>query len=290
LAGGLAVLTGLIVPLAAGSLFLLWDATNGMQAFTRGTGFLPFSDSAAGPLLQYGLQRRAWQLGVILLGALGMVGLGWWDDKTELSPTVKFAGQLLIAAAVAASGIRITLFVENTIFSYAVTLLWILTVTNAFNFMDNMNGLCAGLGIIGSWSFAWSAAVQGQYLVTLLAFLTCGALIGFLPYNFPRAKAFLGDAGSHLIGYLLALLAVLPNFYSAQTPSAGAVFNPVFILAVPLADLVRVVTWRWRQGKPFYVGDTNHISHRLVRAGLSPTRAVLVIWLAAALFSCLTLF
>jgi UDP-GlcNAc:undecaprenyl-phosphate/decaprenyl-phosphate GlcNAc-1-phosphate transferase len=148
--------------------------------------------------------------------------------------------------------------------------------------MDNMNGLCAGLGIISSWCFAIVAAVAGQYLVALLALLACGALLGFLPSNFPRASAFLGDAGSHLVGYLLAVLAILPHFFTSDNPRPLAVLTPLLILAVPLVDLVWVVLLRWRRGRPFYVGDTNHLSHRLVQRGLTPTRAVLLIWLLAA--------
>src|SRR5207249_4799478 len=115
-------------------------------------------------------------------GALGMLVVGCLDDKHELRPRAKFAGQFLIAAGVAASGARITLFVPSLLFSYAITILWILTVINAFNFMDNMNGLCAGLGAIAAWFFATIAAAGGQYLVALMAFLTFGALLGFLPY------------------------------------------------------------------------------------------------------------
>src|SRR5947207_15501748 len=134
-----------------------------------------------------------------------MLTLGLCDDKWELKASTKFCGQLFIALFVAACGVRITIFVQNIFFSYAVTILWILTVTNAFNFMDNMNGLCAGLGAISAACFALVAATQDQYLVALIAFLVCGALGGFLPYNFPRASAFLGDTGSHLLGYLLAV-------------------------------------------------------------------------------------
>src|SRR5262249_42501550 len=164
---------------------------------------------------------------------------------------------------------------------YTITILWILTVTNAFNFMDNMNGLCAGLGAVGAWYFALSAAAQGQYLVALLALAACGALLGFLPYNFPRASIFLGDAGSHLVGFLLSVLAILPHFYSKQNPRPWAVLSPLFILAVPLIDLGWVVLLRWRAGQPFYIGDTNHLSHRLVRRGCSKPAAVLIIWLMA---------
>jgi len=272
LAGGLAVMTGLLVPPAIAAVFLKLQ-------ITEPRGLL---DPNTVGLFGYGFTRRTIQLAAILLGALGMVGVGWLDDKHELRPAAKFGGQLLIATLVAAAGVRITLFVDNILFSYAITVLWILTVTNACNFMDNMNGLCAGLGLIGAWCFAWSAAVNGQYLVTSIALLTCGALLGFLPFNFPKAKAFLGDAGSHLVGYVLAVLAILPHFYSRGNSDTLAVLKPLLILAVILGDLVWVVFLRWRIGRPFYVGDNNHLSHRLVRRGLSRTQAVLVIWLIAA--------
>ncbi|MBI4325412.1 MAG: undecaprenyl/decaprenyl-phosphate alpha-N-acetylglucosaminyl 1-phosphate transferase [Chloroflexi bacterium] len=286
LAGGLAVMTGLAVPLLMGVLTVCFTFFALKQMLPDGA--FPSAASLAGldlntlDLLRYGLSRRGVQLLAILLGALGMVILGWLDDKHELSPGLKFGGQLCIATLVAASGIRITLFVESTLFSYLVTVLWILTVTNALNFMDNMNGLCAGLGVIAAWCFAWSAAVHGQYLVALIAFQSCGALLGFLPFNFPKASAFLGDAGSHLVGYVLAVLAILPHFYSSTTPNVWAVLSPLLILAVPLGDLAWVVALRWKLGQPFYVGDTNHLSHRLVRRGCSRSAAVVLIWLLAA--------
>jgi UDP-GlcNAc:undecaprenyl-phosphate GlcNAc-1-phosphate transferase len=178
--------------------------------------------------------------------------------------------------------------VHGAFFHYAVTILWILTVVNAFNFMDNMNGLCAGLGAISAGYFAARAAADGQYLVALSAFLTFGSLLGFLPYNFPKARAFLGDAGSHLVGYLLAVLAILPHFYSSHHPRRWAVLAPLLVLAVPLADMAWVVLLRWRKGQPFYVGDTNHLSHRLARNGFSRTQAVLVIWVLALAAGALT--
>ncbi len=285
LAGGLAVLTGLLVPLLLG---VVWLVASG-----AGSGSSPLRPGSwwEGPtagLLSYGFSRRAPRLLAVLVGAVAMGALGWLDDRHELRPGVKFGSQLLVASLVAASGIRITLFVDSEPFSYAVTLLWILTVTNACNFMDNMNGLCTGLGAIGAWCFAWTGAVQGQFLVASLGFLACGALLGFLPFNFPRASAFLGDAGSHVVGFLLAVLAILPSFYTRQHPVRLAVLKPLLILGVILGDLVWVVLLRWRLGQPFYVGDTNHLSHRLVRRGLSRTMAVLVIWLAAALLGFLS--
>lgn len=281
LAGGLAVLTGLILPIMVGLVVLEAGLPGGDPNASQTTARVPGLELSG--WLRFGLSRRGGQLAVILLGALGMVLLGWFDDKYELSPGAKFGGQLLIAALVAGAGIRITLFVPSAAFSFAITILWILTMTNALNFMDNMNGLCAGLGAISAWFFAWAAAAQGQYLVALIAFLTCGALLGFLPYNFPKASVFLGDAGSHLVGYLLGILAILPHFYSRQNPNAWAVLKPLLILAVPLADLVWVVLLRWRKQQPVYMGDTNHLSHRLVRRGWSKSGAVLMIWLLAAL-------
>ena len=267
LAGGFAVLTGILLPLAAGAIFLK-------------LGIVKMSFAS---LIVHGINRRALELVVIAFGAIAITVLGWLDDKHELKPLAKFTGQLLVAVAVALACKRITLFVPSLTFSYAITILWVLTVINAFNFMDNMNGLCAGLGAIGALLFAIIAAAKGQYLVALTGFLMCGALLGFLPYNFPNARAFLGDAGSHLVGYLLAVMAILPHFYTRQHPQPLAVLSPLLVLAVPLADLARVVILRTVNRKPFWIGDMNHLSHRLVRAGMTQTDAVLSIWLIALL-------
>jgi UDP-GlcNAc:undecaprenyl-phosphate GlcNAc-1-phosphate transferase len=273
LAGGWAIATGLMVPLVL-AVLILFSAPRDLEPVHT---------------LTSGLAKRLPQLAAILAGALGMLALGAVDDKWDLRPAAKFAGQLLVAALVALAGVRVTLFVPNLVFSYAITLLWILTVTNAFNFVDNMNGLCAGLGVVaGAW-FGFIAAHHGQYLVTCLAFLVCGAIAGFLPHNFPRATAFLGDAGSHLVGYLMAILAILPDFYSPEHPRGGAVLSPLLVLAVPLLDLVWVVLLRWRLGRPIYVGDLNHLSHHLVRRGLNPPRAVALIWIVSALLGSVVL-
>ena len=296
LAGGLAVMTGLLAPTLLACVVLSLqgpsqrpgDASDPLHPASHSAFGVALMDPTSASLLKYGLGRRAPELAGIFLGAFGMLWLGWLDDKRELRPRAKFAGQVLIAGLVAASGARITLFIPSAVFSYAITILWILTVVNAFNFMDNMNGLCAGLGAIGAHHFALLAAQEGQYLVALIAFLAFGALLGFLPYNFPRARAFLGDAGSHLVGYLLAVLAILPHFYTATHPRRWAVLLPLLVLAVPLADMVWVVLLRWRIRQPFYQGDTNHLSHRLVKRGLTRTQAVLVIWLAAEALAALT--
>ncbi len=284
LAGGFALLTGLLLPLLAGAVWLYLQDRSTPAPAVQGDPAKELHQlgaSAVG-LLVHGVERRGAQLIAILWGALGISLLGWWDDKYELRPAAKFAGQLFIAGLTVASGVRITLFVHSGLFSYLVTVLWILTMVNAFNFMDNINGLCAGLGAISAWCFALLAMAQVQYLVASLGFLICGALFGVLPHNFPRATAFLGDTGSHLVGYLLAVLAILPHFYSIRNPHPWAVLNPLLVLAVPLADMVWVVALRLRRGQPFYLGDNNHLSHQLVRRGLSPVRAVLLLWLLSA--------
>ena len=259
LAGGLAVLTGLLIPLlvavAAAAVNPSLDAFN------------------------YGFGRRALQLTGIVGGAIGMLVLGLMDDRFELGPAVKFSGQFLIAALVAAAGTRIDLFMDNPVFSYAITVLWILALTNAMNFMDNMNGLCGGIGAIGATCFGLHAALRGHYLVAALAFLVAGAIAGFLPHNYPKATAFLGDSGSHLVGFLLAVLAIAPHFYTPETSRRMAVLSPLLVLVVPLADLAQVVVLRTLNRKPFWIGDTNHLSHRLVRAGLSKPKAVALLWL-----------
>ncbi|HTA94711.1 MAG TPA: MraY family glycosyltransferase, partial [Verrucomicrobiae bacterium] len=159
LAGGFAVLTGILLPLIVGAIFIQ-------------SGIVKISFSS---LIAHGLERRGLELGAIAIGAIAITILGWFDDKHELKPLPKLIGQFLIAVLVAIACKRITLFVHSEIFSYAITILWILTVVNAFNFMDNMNGLCAGLGAIGAFIFALIAAANGEYLVATISFLMCGA-------------------------------------------------------------------------------------------------------------------
>ncbi|HTR40162.1 MAG TPA: MraY family glycosyltransferase [Pseudomonadales bacterium] len=267
LAGGYAVLTGILLPLAVGAALIKFEV-------------LKVSSAGA---IAHGFERRGVELAAIAAGAIAITILGWLDDKHELKALPKFTGQFLVAVLVAVACKRITLFVPNVAFSYVITVLWLLTVMNAFNFMDNMNGLCAGVGAIGGFLFGLIAAAGGEYLVALAGFLICGALLGFLPWNFPKAQSFLGDAGSQLVGYLLAVMAILPHFYTKQNPNRLAVLSPLLVLAVPLIDLAQVAILRTLKGKPFWIGDTNHLSHRLVRAGMSRSQAVLILWLAAVM-------
>ena len=170
LAGGFAVLTGILLPLVVGALFASSSIENPRVL----------------PPIAYGFSRRALELAAIAFGAIAITLLGWLDDKHELKPLPKFAGQLLVAMVVAMACKRITLFVHSEVFSYAITILWLLTVINAFNFMDNMNGLCAGLGAIGALLFAIIAAANGEYLVATYRVFDVRRAAGFSAVEFPE--------------------------------------------------------------------------------------------------------
>ena len=227
----------------------------------------------------------SYKLLVLLAGGAGMVALGLYDDRHDLKARPKLLWQLVIASVVALAGMRVTLFVSNPLVSFVLTVLWIVTITNALNFLDNMDGLCAGVGAICAMLFAFVSAVQEQYFVCVLAVALAGVLVGFLPYNFKPASIFLGDAGSHFVGYMLAVLPVLTTFYHtagprhAETPTHLPVLIPLLVLAVPLFDLVMVMWIRLQRRQPVHIGDANHLSHRLVRLGLPQSWAVTLIYL-----------
>ena len=280
LAGGLAVMTGLLVPTLLACLVLWWQGAGGSAgqapaSATPASADRPMPallDPHSAFLLQYGLGRRALELAGIFLGAFGMLWVGWLDDKHELRPGAKFAGQFLVAALVAASGARITLFVPSLLFSYAITILWILTVINAFNFMDNMNGLCAASGRSGPalrHHCGGGRPIPGG--PDRLPDLRRAARLPALQLSpRPRLSGRCRQPPRRLpaggAGDSAALL------YRASSAPVGGVDSP----AGPGRS--RCWTWfgssvlRWRIGQPFYQGDTNHLSHRLVRRGLTRVR------------------
>ncbi len=220
------------------------------------------------------------QLAILVGGGAAMLVLGAYDDKHDLKAGPKLLGQVAIASLVWFAGMRITLFIDNALVSYLLTVFWIVAVTNALNFLDNMDGLCAGVGIVCALLFAFIAGVQEQSFVCLLALALAGALLGFLPHNFKPATIFLGDSGSHFIGFMLAVLPVMTTFYREETaPTHLPVLIPLLVLAVPLFDMVLVSWRRWRRGQGVGVGDTTHISHRLVKLGLPESWAVTLIYL-----------
>ena len=223
--------------------------------------------------------------------ALAIHLLGLWDDKKALGPMFKLIVQLLIITAlVFGANLRILTFLDQAmpggkVVSYIVTILWIAAVTNAFNFLDNMDGLSAGVASVCTAAFLAASLSIGQLFVPAGLALLLGATLGFLWHNFPPAKIFMGDGGSLLIGLVLGVLTVRTTYLTPGMRWEShwyAVFAPVVVLALPLYDLVVVSIIRLMRGKSPFVGDTNHFSHRLVARGMSRRTAVLCLYLVSA--------
>jgi len=219
----------------------------------------------------------------ILGGAVVLHVVGLIDDLRPLGPWPKFAAQLAVALFIAwPMGIRAVELLPAPV-SIALTVLWIILITNAFNFLDNMDGLSAGVAAIAAAIFAMASMGAGQVFVPTLAWVLVGGLLGFLIFNFPRASIFMGDAGSLVIGFLVSVLTILTTYYDpAKNLTTLGVIVPIVVLAVPLYDVFSVVIHRVRLGESPFRGDWRHFSHRLVRRGMSQRGAVLTIYLATA--------
>jgi len=231
-------------------------------------------------------------LALALLGAmLIMHVLGLIDDHKALGPYLKLLVQLAVTVTL------VVLFKELRVLtaldklglgiwpSVVLTVLWITAITNAFNFLDNMDGLSAGVAAVCAIAFFITTASISQWFVAATLALLIGSLLGFLFWNFPPAKIFMGDSGSLLIGLVLGVLTVRTTYLApGQNFGAGwyAVFAPVIVLALPLYDLVVVSIIRLSRGKSPFQGDTNHFSHRLVARGMSRRTAVLCLYLVTA--------
>ncbi len=222
------------------------------------------------------------QLFVILLCALALLALGLWDDKKGLGPFFKLAVQFAVALIVALlADVRVELFIKNPIITSVLSAIWIVLIINAFNFLDNMDGLAAGIAVIASCILFTAAAMSGQVFVGGLALVLIGTLLGFLVFNFPPAKIFMGDAGSLVVGFFVAILTIRTIYYhEAESGRWYAVFMPLVVMAVPLYDFISVNLLRISQGKSPFVGDTQHFSHRLKRCGLTDRQTVLTLYLA----------
>ncbi len=224
------------------------------------------------------------ELLVISLCVAALFVLGLWDDKKHLGPFVKLAVQFAIAMIAAAfAEVRVELFIESRIIASVLSAVWIVLIINAFNFLDNMDGASAGIAVIVSSILLAAAALSGQILVGGLAVVFIGTLLGFLVFNFPPAKIFMGDAGSLVVGFFVALLSLRTDYYQQTQAQGGqwySVFLPLIVMAVPLYDFISVTLLRIGQGKSPFVGDTQHFSHRLKRHGLTDTQTVLTLYLA----------
>jgi len=222
------------------------------------------------------------ELLVILLSIVVLFVLGLWDDKRHLGPFFKLGVQFAVAFVAAAfAEIRVELFIESRVLASVLSAFWIVLIMNAFNFLDNMDGASAGIAVIASSVLFAAAAFSGQILVGGLALVFIGTLLGFLVFNFPPARIFMGDAGSLVVGFFVALLSLRTTYYhEAQSGHWYPVFMPLVVMAVPLYDFISVTLLRISQGKSPFVGDTQHFSHRLKRHGLTDTQTVLTLYLA----------
>ncbi|HEY5218271.1 MAG TPA: MraY family glycosyltransferase [Gemmatimonadaceae bacterium] len=223
--------------------------------------------------------------GEILAGATLLLAVGLADDFLDLSPAVKLLAQLF-AAMLAVSGglsLRVVSFGPNATLTLGwvgipLALVWIVAVTNAFNFIDGLDGLASSIGMVGFAAIAVSAAAIGRSDVMLLCIILIAAVAGFLRYNFAPAKIYLGDGGSLFIGYLLATL----SLEGATSATNGAlVYVPLFALALPLLDAAVAVGRRWLRHMPVWKGDHRHIHHRVLATGLSTRGTVGVLALVA---------
>jgi len=235
--------------------------------------------------------RAQTPMAVGVLGAMLILHvLGLVDDRRGLGAGVKLAVQVAVAGAVAwGLGIR-TLTLLGPVASIGLTAVWIVAMTNAFNMLDNMDGLSGGVAAICGAVLLGCALMGGQWFVAGLLALLVGSLLGFLVFNFPPASIFMGDGGSLVVGFTLAVGSVRLTYVGVE-PALGAsgagahwwaVFTPIVVMAVPLYDLVSVTGIRLAQGRNPLVGDTQHFSHRLVRRGLSRRAAVIVIYACTA--------
>jgi len=221
------------------------------------------------------------QLIGILLGGTIILLLGLIDDIKGLKPQTKILGQILGILPLITLGVRVTLFIPNFYVGAFITFLWMLAIINAFNLLDNMDGLTTGVGLIACLMCFIVTSQQEQTFTSIALLAFAGTLLGFLRYNFNPAKIFLGDAGSMFIGYILAVLTIIASYYKEGFPTHLPVVMPILILAVPIFDTLSVISIRIKRKEPVFAGDMNHFSHRLVALGFSQRGAVLFIYLVS---------
>lgn len=285
--GGVAIFWGIALPLAAALAAGWWADPAIVDRLRAGaSAHLP------------GIREQTPLAAALLASLLLLHLLGLVDDRRPMGPWIKLA--LMAAPAVAIPVLfpntRLLTLLDKHAggpwLSITVTTLWILVVTNAMNFMDNMDGLAAGVAAVAAGCFMAATLLNGQWFIGACLAMLIGSCLGFLAFNFPRrtgAKIFMGDGGSLVLGFLLAFLTVRTTYYGRIAPdlpgtqalTSGAwygVFMPIVVLAVPLYDFASVVLIRLSQGRSPFVGDQQHLSHRLVQHGLSKASAVAVIY------------
>ena len=216
----------------------------------------------------------------LLAGAFVMFTVGLVDDLMgERFPVgVKFAGQCLAAAIPVACGIQVE-FTGIAPLNAVLSFVWILGISNAFNLLDNMDGLSAGVAVCSAFIFFLNAVALGEIFLCLILAAFMGSLLGFLRFNVHPAKVFMGDCGALFIGFMLSSLTILEHYVSPASSTLFPVLMPVLVLAVPLIDTLSVIVIRLRDHRPIYRADRCHLSHRLVASGLVEPQAVKFLFL-----------
>jgi len=273
--GGLALMAVLVL------VALLIRLTNGMAfdffLYERFKG--TWVEVLLGPLASFVVAMGHWEFFALGLGAILFFVIGLIDDRFALSAWLKLALQALSAAImVVGCGAKATAWLAFPGAPELMSILWFLAVVNAYNMLDHADGLAAATGLIALLSLAagllaaWSCPYEEPDFVAGVALVTAGGLAGFLLFNFPPAKLFMGDAGSMLVGYLLAVLTIAARYYSAEHGTSKlVVLIPLALLAVPLFDMVCVTLSRIRRGQSPFRGDaTSHLAHRMLARGWSP--------------------
>lgn len=235
-------------------------------------------------------------LNIKLLGILGgMLVLGivcYIDDVKDIKPLVKLAGQVAAAVIVASSGVLIDNFtipfkenslVLNEVFSFILTVGWIVGITNAINLIDGLDGLSSGITLISCLSLVVVFALNESPLIAIILITAlAGAIVGFLPYNFNPAKTFIGDVGSNFMGFALAIISILGV---AKTYTAIVLIAPIMILALPIFDTIWAIIRRIIKSKSIkgvFKADRGHLHHRLMAKGYTQKQSVLILYGATA--------
>ncbi|GIW53766.1 MAG: undecaprenyl-phosphate alpha-N-acetylglucosaminyl 1-phosphate transferase [Nitrospiraceae bacterium] len=228
--------------------------------------------------LAFTFEFRQDVLGIVLAGTLVMM-LGLVDDFGVLSPGTKLAGQLLAVFVLIKSGIRIEIAALPDWLDLALTMVWMVGIINAFNLLDIMDGLSAGVGVISATFLCAIALLNGDQTIAFLLAALIGSLLGFLRYNWHPATIYMGDAGAMFIGLMLGALCMIGQYTGGHSVS---LLTPVMILGVPIFDTLFVMYIRFLRGLPIFLGSPDHMAIRLRHWGLSVPQVVLISYVAAA--------
>ncbi len=217
------------------------------------------------------------QFAAIVVAATLMSFMGLVDDRFNLNAYVKLIIQVSAAVMVYLFGVRVMMF-SNPLWDALLTVIWIVGITNAMNFLDNMDGLLAGISAVITAFFLVLAVINGQYLVGLLSAAMLGACVGFLVWNFNPASVFMGDSGSMFLGFMLACIAIKLRFLG-QSPAVSWLV-PVILMGLPIFDMTLVTLSRLRRGRnPLTSPGKDHTSHRIANHGFTRREAVMILYL-----------